>query len=332
MGVLYLDELKNYRIAPSGLSSPANIVLSAKKGDDYVEVLNENYYSDFDGYISLDYSRIIGNLVPRPLPKIVSVVDTGTFLNVVPAGYIDMKISSGKKVLKEFTANDFESESLIQITDIDYLAIPRDALISIAIPANFVSHEVQVRTREGAALAGFSRTDLPADGKGYYQYMFGLGSLPKPDYQYLSIYVKAGKPDGGIASLWSGTYQVIPGNFQQFIFGGRLGGYVSFPMAGSLEYSPNFDIQTCCLSNSIAKARVSKSAVMRQRSGGLTRKAAVVLSELLLSDDIYHYNGGVWKKIIITGASLSANTVDSLNHCSFDFLYAEDLPAGSMFV
>lgn len=322
MSVLYLDELNKIEI-PGSMSKPKNIVLSAMMKNSYVDVLDENYYAGFDGNISLDYRRIVRSLVPRPLPVVLSLTaDEG--LNVSPVGYMDMKISSEGSILKQFTANNFELDDTPKITDIDYLAAPRNAMIAIAIPAIYMSQVVTLYIRNNnVAIAGFSRSNLAGDGKGYYQYMFNLADFPAiKSYDYLKIRVLA-RDMAGTQMLWSTEYQIIPGDYQQFLFGGRLGGYVSFPMAGSLEYAPEYDMQNCTLSDSVAKVKGSKSPVFRQHSGGLTGKAAAALADLMLADDVYHYADGTWRKIIISNPSLSVNSIDSLHYASFNFRYAE---------
>ena len=325
---LFLDEVKDLYI-PGSISEPKHIevvdwrfpILRPGGSIDTSTTLVDGYfYSDFTGNISLDFSDAIkrqSNFTPYDqqgtyggtnAPKTIRWLSDEEMI-------VETEVSLCSSLVKE------------KITDIDYLAVPKEAWLGLTYfcPKNYSysgkviqgcrSEEVfsyQTAASESRLNSvALMLSDLPLRAGVPFQFIIRLTSTvdDEPDLIYRSA-----------------IYEIMEGDFQEFAFADRFGGYTFIPLSGALELSSEYTFENASYHGG-ARAKVSGSGIpaFTQYTGGLTRKAAAALSALLLSDRIYHRIGNTWHQIIVDDADIVFHSVDSLHYGSFSFRYMEKL-------
>ena len=330
---LFLDEVRDLYL-PGSVSKPEYIKVEYAysvpprpgSGGTMIETLAEGYfYADFDGRVSLDFRDAIRGLVDY-------YPDTGSHTKSrkwIRWTYGKSPSNSSVKHTFVFLASSAVKE---RITDIDYLAVPDDVVfwVNFFRPAGY-KYEIGVE-QSGKYLK--------------YESYDGTDDVDRILSNYISvteISVSPGKPfrfvvnliptDSGDPELLyrSPVYEIMAGPFQCFAFADRFGGYTSFPMSGTLELAPEYEFENARYSSGSAKVAGTCSPVFTQYTGGLTKKAAAALSELLMSDHIYHRVGSTWYRIIVESADIRFQTVDSMHYGSFSFRYADDMSLPDVF-
>ncbi len=124
----------------------------------------------------------------------------------------------------------------------------------------------------------------------------------------------------------SPIYEVTNGVFEQYLFLNKYGAFDNIPMDGTLKYVPEYDIQTVHYNGHTERISADRAKIYSQNSGNLSPKTAKALSELLLSDDIYHYDkdSSSWKKIIIESPVVDITEAGTNRTITFKWRYAEE--------
>lgn len=320
--ILFLEDLSDI----SGLGyvdKPARVELYT---EDFVDgqtvktkILDESYYSDFDGKVRLDYSSIAQRLV---YPTIAT--ESKPFLYPTESeGYRNMLLEF-KGYEYRFTANIFSAEAKDKISDIDYMAIPDNYIAILNIYALWPILEVGIESR-GTYRQISVKSGLPEDGEGYCSFYFNVGNLGIKQREPFRFIVKASGLQGETV-FKSCIYEIVPGSYQQYLFSGRLGGYVSFAMSGYQEISSEWEIENARYDDRNGKVSTGSTPVVKQYTGGLSGTAAAVLSELLTTEYAFHLVAGIWRPIIIDEPDITFQTSESLKYGSFSFRYTYDTP------
>lgn len=316
---LFLDELKDLYAEGSisySLLVRMNHWCSTKPGqsaDKFDTLIDGYFYSDFKGRVSLDFRDILKRLMDiephdgkTNSPKLIRW-DIGE-------GQAQTKISLCSSSVKS------------KITDIDYLAVPENACLGLTwfVPENYSSSVGLIQGSRSYTI----RSDQDAAAE---------SSLTSEDLMLSALSVRPGIPFRFVVRLTSAVddepeliykssiYEIINGEFQQFAFADRFGGYTFIPMSGALELSAEYSFENARYHTGNAMVSGSGTPAFMQYTGGLTRKSAAALSDLLLSDRIYHLVGEKWCRILIEDADIAFQTVDSLQYGSFSFRYMDDL-------
>ena len=261
------------------------------------------YYADFNGEISLDFRDIISDLFN--LNPYHSYDKDPLQIQWV---YGSDEESAATKNTYVFLAS---SEVKERISDIDFLAIPADAVLGISflVPENY-------------------RYSVGVVQSGRYTDIYTSETANEEDslvYESIDVKLTPNVDDDPSMSYQSTVYDIIEGDFQQFAFSDRFGGYSFIPMSGTLERSTEYEFENARYQSGYGKIAGTGFPVFTQYTGGLTKKAAAALSGLLTSDHIYHRVGDAWHRILIEEADITFGNTDSLHFGNFSFRYAEDL-------
>lgn len=331
--VLYLEDLKEL-YADGSVDTATKVKLAVyRKSEEpgiatFTDIVSGNYYGNFDGTIGLDFSKVLQRQVIPVIPFISKTPypkDNGS--------YISFKITAGG-MSKEGVFNIFSKNAKTIISDMDYLAISEDTKLIV----NFHSGEDAKKAVLSVEMPGIRSKEFdsvvevngPARigivGTGIYSLWYNVSELPVDRQPFRIAVTIYGENSVVLKKMYSCVYECMAGDFQQYIFAGRLGGYVSFPMSGSLEMKTESEYENAGYGQSKYKVHSTHSALMTQYSGGLTKKTAAVLADLLSSDWVYHLVNGEWRRIVIEEADTTIVGEDSLQFCSFKFRYAEDVP------
>ena len=311
---LFLDELAELYM-PGSVASPKYLKVGySTDSQNYITLVEDYLYGGFDGRISLDFRQEIQRQIsgestpfsPKSRNPAVQWTHDSTLNTVVHQCSSDIK---GK------------------ITDIDYLAVSEDTDYGLSYyrPEGY-GYEIGILA--GGRLIGLTAGDSAAEDGVLESVFFHPDDLPSllHDRPFRFIVRLVSQESGKQELVYkSPVYEIGQGDFQQFAFADRFGGYTFFPLSGALEHSSEYAFESARYQSGRGKVSASGSPVFTQYTGGLTGKAVAALSGLLLADNIFHKAGGVWHRIVIEDADISFLTGDSLHFGSFSFRYEEDL-------
>lgn len=322
--LIYMEDIRDLYVSGS-LSTPTHIVLTLRRsrpgGWTVTDLVDDYVYGDFQGRISLDYRNVLKDIF-----KIYDQYDYSLDEPRITFEYILIKINDVAHYSFKLRINSYAVKE--HMTDIDYLAVPKDAKICLLLyqKADTVSRTYTIGYTDGSRYIKIKEETIYPNTENVVYEWIQLSDLPVTDGPLQFIYHVAGTSDGlQEQEIRSTIYEIIEGTYQHYMFVDRLGGFSVFPMNGALELNPEYEFENAEYSSSRTKINGSGSSVFTQYTGGLTRKAMAALSDMLLSDHIYRKTGEYWQRIIIDNADMPVNTGDSLQFGSFSFRYAGDL-------
>ena len=120
-------------------------------------------------------------------------------------------------------------------------------------------------------------------------------------------------------------YEAVNGQFEQYAFLNEYGAFDNIAMDGALAYAPEYDIQTAQFQKQVTKVSSSVSGFYSQSAGNLSAKTAAALADLLLSDDIYHFDRetSTWRRIIVEAPTVNVSSTDPSRSVTFKWRYSE---------
>ena len=120
-------------------------------------------------------------------------------------------------------------------------------------------------------------------------------------------------------------YEAVNGQFEQYAFLNEYGAFDNIAMDGALAYAPEYDIQTAQFQKQVTKVSSSVSGFYSQSAGNLSAKTAAALADLLLSDDIYHFDRetSTWRRIIVEAPTVNVSRTDPSRSVTFKWRYSE---------
>ena len=315
--ILFLEDIRDLYM-PGSITEVRYIKISRRytlHGHITSETLLEQYlYAGMDGNVSLDFRDMLKRIVEYFPDSIAGDSGETIFWQYREAEQPEEDDRTMTRVF--LCSSDVKQKS----NDIDYLAVPGDWMFApvcfcpagssyelgvmqsgryIKIESSEWSKDIVLRLELHIAEYPISRTE---------PFRFIITVRPSGDGAQDVVY-------------WSPVCEILEGSFQQFAFADRYLGFTYIPMRGALELEPEYKFENARYSSGYGKVSGSGSVVMRQYTGGITRKTAEVLSDLLLSDRIFHKVGNYWKKIVIEEADVMSDTSNSLHFGSFSFRY-----------
>lgn len=228
-------------------------------------------------------------------------------------------------------ANAFRAATLSRMSDIDRIDIPADALIPLSV---FRENEMRNAPVEVYMVTATRRIHLHdgyiGDGDGY---------LISTDVPVSRIPYRPGEPfclefrictevSSGTTFKWrtvrTPVYRVTSGRMQQYLFLNDYGNYDLVPMSGSLNFTPEYDLENAFRTYAVERAKAQRHPLYVQNSGPLSKQTATALSALLLSRRIYIYTPGeAPRRIVIENPSVDISTHNPINTVTFSWRYAE---------
>lgn len=281
-----------------------------------VNLMEGYYYADFDGHISLDIRKVIADLSAF----------NPDYASSMKGWNIQFYIGDDSAVepTKSIYVFPVTYVSEASINDIDFLVVPMDARLAftVFVRKNYI-YEYGLIQNGRSLTIGMEEAE---DTDRLLYETIDIANLGLSAGMPFCFYVKQiSTVDGDpVISYRSTVYQITDGDFQQFAFSDRFGGYTFIPMSGALERSTEYDFENARYQSGYGKVSGSGSPVFTQYTGGLTKKAASALSGLLTSDNIFHQVGNAWYKILVEEADIRLQTTDSLHFGSFSFRYADE--------
>lgn len=298
---VYLDEMDPIIILGATAGVAVEVKLSLSTG---LTVIDEIYYPDFTGIISVDVKDILGQYFTRTMPT-QSNTDTDQPGMIQT---ISMDIGSGS-ITGTFKLFGFSESSIDTMSFIDYLRIPENYILFISACSD-------------ATVALKSRTKVVT----LPPITTSINGTPSIRELLNNDFVNLGKFWPVVTTkqyeLGATIYEICNEKMYQYIFGNRQGGFDNIPMAGKLTYSPGLTIEVGLYEDKAAKTSQTAVPVFTQNTGYLTKRTMAILIDYLQSADIYYYDG-IYRKIVITSVEIDLSEDDNSHAGKFSYRFED---------
>lgn len=305
--VIYFDELKTIELV-SYDNSPVSVSLACDGG---VVLFDEIYHPGFDGKIFLD---------------IKDIIETEMYLTI-PSEWIDTQQTS---IYKEFslTVDDadpiifticgYASEALNRITDIDYLRIPKNYKLPLTLINQWDRSGIRFRFPDGTVKETYGLSTSSSIGA--VSTMFTVEDSLASGHDSFVVEL-----DCEEKTLYSPVFQICEGDFEQYLFANRYGGFDNIAMDGVREFVPKMSFESGIYSSGNEQISSDSEYIYSQNSGFISKRVAELASELLCSNQIYHLDkDGEFRRIVILDSNIETRSDESLQSFSFKYKYVED--------
>ena len=279
-------------------------------------LLEESYYPGFDGVISLDISDTVATCLHPIIPEMYSDTPQNDLYDNFTLKYGDKSV--------EFAICGCSEDIKTRITDIDTLCVPKDYQLPLSLCNNCVREGITFCFPDGTS--GYEPGLETIESVGVVSRMINIEHSPAVGHN--SFYINL---DCGENTIVSPVFRITAGNYEQYLFANRYGGFDNIPMNGTLEFTPEFQFESGVFNNSSEQLHAEADYAYVQNSGFLSRKVMELASELLCSSEIYHIaSNGEYRKIIILESNLTNKSTNSLHSFTFKYKYADDTRPASL--
>lgn len=307
--VLYFHEMGPITVS-GNIETPIHIHLSSDDG----QILDESYWPGFDGTVSIDLVEIVSPMFRLSIPK----TDEDTLQSEI-AKVFHINLNQGE-IVGSFTINGFSKDAKTRISDIDSLRIPSDYRLPLTLH-NFTSRTGIGIQPSDSELFYINGLETSASGVGAVSRMVEIDKIAELSGQksfhiVLECYSQP---------IYSPIFEICNGDFEQYLFMNRYGGFDNIPMDGQREFQPDMSFESGLFGNTNQQVEASAEYVYSQNSGFVSRTILELAGELLCSPQIYHLDkkSGEFRPIIITESTLASKSKDSLHSFSFKYKYAD---------
>ena len=309
-GIAVLGESKIAVTAPNGL--PIEVCLyEYKTSGEYNLLIRELYNPGRSNRVVLDYSDVVAELLYLSIPSEPDIVIEQT--NIKLNGYLTVRETEGERD-SEYVTFRRASAPVGSMSEIKELRVPRNYLLPISASGNMSgSASLEISNLAGHVIEKLENL-FPA---GRISTVFHC--IPNGAKSMRGTVVSR----DGEKLMTSPIYHVCDGDFEQYLFANKHGGFDNIPMNGLREYAPEHSFETSLSSDNsrVLSSHSSIDRVYRQNSGYLSRDCIDVLSELFLSNQIYHWVDGDWKRIAVTRCDIVLRSSDHLHSVTFNYKY-----------
>lgn len=307
--VLYFHDMEPVRIE-STFQEPLHVSLYC---DGIGILLEESYYPGFDGVITLDIREVISTTFSILVPETDTDTAQDNLYNVFTLGY-------GGDEDAVFTVCGFSKDTMSRITDIDLLRVPRNYRIPLSLCNAWNRSGIRYRFADNSSIDACGLETTASTG--IISRMIELENSEAAGVDYFRVELDCG--DG--VTLYSAHYHVVPGEFEQYLFANRYGGFDNIPMAGARRFIPDMSFESGIFNGESEQVSADADYVYSQDSGFVSRTVMELASELLCSSQVYHLDkNGEFRRIIITESDLSVNSIEHIHSFSFKYKYSDDL-------
>lgn len=280
-------------------------------------VLSESYFFGFDGMVSIDISDVLERMFSHAVPDRCGLMTDGGLavrLNIAAALTVDE--DETQEISADFTVLGMDSMAAEKTSDIDMLRIPRDYILPLAVFDSGLRSGVEFVT----PYRRYPKMDwLPTAGtmRNVMSMFVDLSDFPSELLRSFRVEYSGTSP-----VLSTPQFRMCPGHFEQYLFANRYGGYDNIAMDGRLEYVLETEHETGVYSGKLQGISCSCEDSFLQESGYVSRKTVRAMQDLICSRQIYHYENGRFRQILVTESDISCSSDDTLHSFSFRYRYA----------
>lgn len=308
--VLFFYELAPIVIVHSD-NSPLRVRITT---DDSGVILDDSYWSDFNGNIVIDIRDLVAQELSFILPEVGVDTRQSSLFKVFHLSLGDDEVKG------DFTVNGFSSEAANRMTDVDVLRVPEDYIIPLSVFNISESFDVEYVLHDGAVIPDAA---LPASASGIGTTSRMIRIEDCPAFGQSRFQVRLSSPE---SEFRTPVFEVARGDFEQYLFVNRYGGFDNIPMSGALSFLPEMSFESGNYNGRNEKVDSESEYIYSQNSGYLSRKVMELASELLCSSQIYHLDkNDEWRRIVVLESDLRTSSREALHSFTFRYKYADDV-------
>ncbi len=313
---LFLDEMGVLEIllSASELSTPLNVRVENSTGDNF----SESYLADFEGKVIIDLRVLFSKDFSFELPEIGGEVIQGSATQTYT---ITLSQDEGSSTVLNLTVIASSSDASTTMSDIDIMKIPADYILPISCLSDGEHSGVEFITSTNSATEDDYLTGNP-DTQSLITRLMPLSATPADGAE--SFRMKLVGRD-----VYSPHYVLGKGHFEQYLFLNRFGGYDNIAMSGDRTFQANTSHETGKYGGREAQRDSKMTPEYLQHSGYMSAKCVEAFSSLICSGQIFHLQGGVWKRIVIIESDVQCSDADDLHSFSFKYKYTDGAFQGS---
>ena len=293
---------------------PVQVILSDISGN---TVLEESYFSGFDDRISIDIKDVLEGMFSHVVPQKCDFLTSDDLsVDLVLTASCAVSEDEEQNLSAEFTVLGMDSMTSVRTSDIDMLRIPRDYILPLAVFDSGQRSGVEFVT----PYRRYPKADwLPTTGTGrnMVSAFVDLSDYPSDLLRFFRVEYSGTQP-----VLATPQFRMCPGHFEQYLFANRYGGYDNIAMDGKLEYALETEHETGIYEGKLHGIGSSAEDSYLQYSGYVSGKTVQAMKNLVCSSQIYHYENGLFRQILITESDISGSSDDMLHSFSFRYRYA----------
>ena len=312
--VLFFYELPQIVISHTE-STPLRVTIST---DSSGTILDEAYWADFNQKIYLDIKDLVASELSHDIPELGEFTQQKAIYNI-----FYLSIEGAAPIV--FSVNGFSSDAALKLSDADIVRIPEDYLLPLSLFNNASEYSIEYIFSDGSTANG-GIVAAQNSGVGVVAGIIPLAQSPAAGKKRFQIKAVSEK-----STLYSPVYEITGGNFEQYLFANRYGGFDNIAMDGALSFVPNMSFEAASYSGHNEQVASESEYKYTQNSGYLSSTVIDLMSELLCSSQIYHLDkNGIFRRIIILESDLSSKSNEHLHSFTFQYKYVDDVRPRSL--
>ena len=328
-----LDILKPIRIVGC---TPGSYVKVRTEDHDSGIYIEDIFYPDSNLEVSVDIKDFVSSLLDYDNSFISTLSESrptvvhlqgDTIRTIV---IIVTSSDSDNELAVHFNTTPHSAENLL--SDIEQLEVPRDYVLAMSFPAGFTNSGGNAAIRVGSNLINIGIDNYPDEETDVATHMVvdvicrlkESGLDTEILEEATAIILKESEASDLPSSISSPKLVFSAKPFEQYLFRNSYGALDNIPMSGARKFVPEYSLETGTLGDDLAGTERKSVRTFSQDTGYLPRKTIAALSELLKSDGIWHLKDGAFRKIVITGTTLSLSSAETAHSASFTYRYAEE--------
>lgn len=305
---LFLAELEPVEIVldPSEVSKTVRVTVT----DIHGETFTESYTADFDNTVTVDLKPIVAGGFSFAVPDIgEEIVQKGA----EAAWKLSVAVGSEPPVVLSLKIFGCSGDAARLVSDIDMMYIPQDYILPLSLYKTDASDGV-------VFFASLDPVEMPhwIEGTGspaVITRLVHLKDTPAAKERHFVVQLVPG--------VYSPEYAVRPGDFEQYLFLNRLGGFDNIAMSGSLSLQTETDHEVGEYEGREVQGESTVKRIWQQNSGYVSAKCVEAFSSLVCSGQIYHLEDGRWKRIVVTESDVQYDRSEDLHSFSFKYMHSE---------
>lgn len=333
--VIPIRELEPIRI----LNSDANTKILVAVSAGAIKIVEDVFYAGIALDVDVDIRDIAMALMSTDDSFLSEVSSESPLASMYQGGSaVQIKISATKAHYADnFSDTDTPDDTATfvvttaksggQTSDIGELTVPEDYLLPMLFPASYLDSDgktsLQICNLRQEIAVQLPEQDERSENA-FVDAIFQIGSLPVSDGMELTAEVLDSSGNGG-ESVKLPALRISSMQFEQYLFRNRHGAFDNIPMSGARKFTPEYSFEAGIIDGRLRKtAPDTGTNAFSQDTGYLPRQTMRALSELLLSDSIYHLKDGVFRKIVITGSTFSLSSAETAHSVTFTYRYSDE--------
>ena len=327
--IIKLAELKPIQVLECTPGSSVKVNVSVVGGGPEIEDI---FYPDSNLEVSVDIKTFASAILQFDDSFIEDISESSPTVaywqkdSAIPFRFSALPSDSTEEQIATFLVTPYSASG--KCSDIARLTVPRNYIIPMQFPEAYLNTDGKTKMTAGTAEVEISvqqstGTAYPSSVVTMLCNLAGSGvSTSLLKRLSATVVDSSGK---GAEPIESPILEFSDGDFEQYLFRNRFGGFDNVPMSGSRKLVPEYSFGTGVINGSVIGTSMTGKRFFSQDTGYLRRQTMEILSELILSEDVYHLDNGVFRRIVITESTLNLSSSDTIHSASFTYRYSDEI-------